>query len=92
MPRAATTTARGYGASHQRERARWQKVIDTQGATCWRCHTPIPPGSRRWDLGHHDHDRSVYMGPECRTCNRAAGARKGNTLRRRRRPQPTRAW
>lgn len=81
MPRPLTTTARGYGAAHQRERQRWQRIIDREGATCWRCRRPIPIGSRSWDLGHHDQDRTRYMGPECPPCNRAAGARKGNARR-----------
>lgn len=80
MPRPASTAARGYGAAHQAERKRWAKIIDTTGHQCWRCRRMILPGMA-WDLGHHDHDRTRYMGPEHRSCNRSAGARKRNTKR-----------
>lgn len=105
-PYARTTTQRGYGAAHQRERRSWQPLVDAGMVTCWRCGQPIAPGTA-WDLGHLD-DRSGYGGPEhARTCNRAAGARKANALRRARRhggqpgqaeaqaaarPNPSRHW
>ncbi len=84
-----TTGQRGYGWAHQRERAKWQRVIDSGGVSCWRCGRPIHPGMP-WDLGHDDNDRSVYRGPECRPCNRA-------TTGRRKRPpappiRPERRW
>lgn len=72
----ASTTARGYGSAHQRERRRWAAVVDAGNAYCWRCGGHIPPASR-WDLGHDDHDRTIYRGPEHTGCNRSAGARKG---------------
>lgn len=82
MPR-ATTTERGYGASHQAERRRWAAVVATGHCLCWRCGRPIRSGEP-WDLGHDDHDRSVYRGPEHRSENRAAGGRKRGKYR----PQP----
>jgi hypothetical protein len=90
LPARRTTRQRGYGADHQRERRRWQAVIDAGHGHCWRCHKPIPPGTRTWDLGHDDHDRTRYRGPECRPCNRAAGARKTNAIKRARRARTVR--
>jgi len=40
----------------------------------------ILPG-QPWDLGHPDHDRTRWSGPEHRRCNRAAAARIGNRTR-----------
>jgi hypothetical protein len=87
MPRPASTTARGYGAQHQALRKEWAPLVATGQVTCPRCGWPISP-SQAWDLGHDDHDRTVYRGPEHQRCNRAAGARKGNRspLRRGTRP------
>ena len=44
---------------------------------CWRCAEngqphEVDPGC--WDLGHDDHDRSIYRGPECRGGNRAVAS------------------
>lgn len=84
MPRALSTTARGYGRAHQAERKRWAVLVDRNGVICWRCKLPIAPGTP-FDLGHDDHDRTKHKGPEHRACNRAAGARKGNRSRGRKR-------
>lgn len=81
MPK--STTLRGYGAKHQKERDSWRPHVVAGLVTCWRCGQPIPPRSV-WDLGHDDNDRSRYRGPEHRRCNRAAGARKGNARRKQR--------
>ena len=85
------TVARGYGARHQRERARVAKAVARGEAFCAapRCKHPrgrwIAPGER-WDLGHHPYDRSVYLGPLHEACNR------DTTLERsRQRPRMTRA-
>jgi hypothetical protein len=64
-----TTTQRGYGRDHRRLRARWaQRILSGEDVRCWRCRTPIRPGDD-WHLGHDDHDRTLYRGPECEACN-----------------------
>jgi hypothetical protein len=75
-----TTTQRGYGSKHQKERARWKPVVDAGRAWCrqpvclhrsrW-----IPPGSD-WALGHND-TRDAYLGPCHADCNQRDGARRG---------------
>lgn len=82
--RALSTTERGYGSAHQRERAKWKRVVEAGQANCWRCGAWLDP-SQPFDLGHDDIDRSIYRGPECRPCNRAAGARASNQRRGQRR-------
>ncbi len=71
-----STTDRGYGAAHQRERKKWQRRLD-QGAIigCARCGKPISKHDT-WDLGHTD-DRTAWTGPECVGCNRSVGGRNG---------------
>lgn len=90
MPRyTGTTTARGYGAAHQKLReqllARWRP-----GQPCARCGQPmlyrwlITPNGRRVsaiDLGHTD-DRSGYTGLEHRDCNRRAGQARSAAIQR----------
>ena len=80
MTTRAGTTARGYGAAHQKLRAQVAKLVAAGTAVCWRCGRAIQPWMA-WDLGHDDWDRSVYRGPEHAKCNRAAAARKGNRMR-----------
>jgi hypothetical protein len=80
--------ARGYGAAHFRLRAKVKLVVDRGEAVCWRCRRLIVPGTP-WDLGHSDRDRSVYMGPEHRGCNRATSAHRAARRRAQRR---SRAW
>jgi hypothetical protein len=77
--RKPTTTERGYGWTHQQERARWQRVVDEGRAICAKCGKAILPG-QPWDLGHTD-DRTAYTGPECVKCNRSDGAARGNCAR-----------
>lgn len=79
MPRVGGTAARGYGAAHQRERARWAPIVAAGRAVCARCRKPIAPNTA-WDLGHDDTDRTRYAGPEHRRCNRRAGARVGAAI------------
>lgn len=76
VPRSGSTTARGYGAAHQRERAKWKPHVEAGLVDCARCGKRIQPGMA-WDLGHTD-DRAGYTGPECRRCNRADGGRKSH--------------
>lgn len=66
----ARTAARGYGAQHQRLRRAWAPHVAAGLVDCARCGHRITPGTP-WDLGHHDHNRSVYTGPEHAACNRA---------------------
>lgn len=89
MPRRGTTYQRGYGHRHRRLRERWQTKIDRGAIACWRCGNPIPPNDPdAWDLGHDDTDRTVYRGPECRRCNRSAGAQAANQARWHSKPTP----
>ena len=66
-----TTTQRGYGGTHQAERARWKAILRTREVPCARCGNPIRPGAP-FDLGHTD-DRAAWIGPEHPECNRSAG-------------------
>jgi hypothetical protein len=75
MAKPGGTTARGYGAKHQAERAKVKRLVDSGQAHCWRCGGWVDP-ARPWDLGHDDHDRSVYRGPEHVKCNRATSRYK----------------
>jgi len=54
--------ARGYGAFHRRTRRYFTTLVDAGLVRCARCGGWIAPGER-WDLGHHDWDRSIYTGP-----------------------------
>lgn len=85
MPRAAKTAARGYGGSHQKERARWAVILRQRGQlSCARgCGRVIVPGDR-WHLDHSD-DRTHYIGPSCVRCNTSAGGLKAARNRRGRR-------
>ena len=75
-----TSTARGYGKTHRDTRTALAPLVATGRATCWRCGLPIAPGDP-WDLGHHDTDRSITMGPEhANTCNRSAAGRSSHGL------------
>lgn len=82
------TTAAGYGWDHQKLRAEYkQRMAKGEQFTCWRCGLWVDPDSP-WELGHDDHDRSIYRGPEHRgrECpqggNRATSGRRGTKLRR----------
>lgn len=75
-----TAAERGYGAKHRQLREIWAKRVSTGTVPCARCQQLIVPGTS-WDLGHDDHDRSVYVGPEHSTCNRAAAGRASHQYR-----------
>jgi hypothetical protein len=84
MTTPGSTTARGYGSSHQKERARWAPIVADGEAFCTEpvCLMPtrwIRPGTA-WDLAHTP-DRSAYRGPSHALCNRSEGSRRGNRRR-----------
>jgi hypothetical protein len=72
------TTARGYGAAHQRKREQLLAAFQP-GQPCARCGQPIASADDA-DLGHDDSDRSQYRGLEHKRCNRATSgrSRRGN--------------
>lgn len=65
---------RDYGTNHRRLRKAWQARVLSGTVLCARCHRLIPAGAP-WDLGHDDHDRGRYSGPEHRRCNRGTAGR-----------------
>lgn len=80
---AGSTTARGYGYQHQRERARLKRIVDAGQAYCCQpvCLMPdrwIKPGTP-WALGHND-DRTAWIGPTHEVCNQRDGASKGGKV------------
>ncbi len=83
-----TTTQRQYGWQHQKERARYARIVDAGNAYCQqgipgngssgKCYYPtrwIQPGTP-WALGHTD-DRTSYIGPCHALCNQRDGATRG---------------
>lgn len=87
---ALKTKEAGYDERHRRLRRRWAREIALGGVHCARgpqclerdrpTGTLILPGES-WDLGHDDHDRSRYNGPEHRRCNRATASRDRRSSR-----------
>jgi len=65
-----------YGWPHRRLRARVKRDVEAGLAFCARCLRPIAPWEP-WDLDHDDADRTKYLGPSHRRCNRGAPARRG---------------
>jgi hypothetical protein len=57
------TCTKGYDTTHKLLRKQWAKQVAAGEVKCWRCREFIEPGEP-WDLGHDDHDRTVYRGPE----------------------------
>lgn len=80
-PSTKTTTERGYGAAHQRERRKWADIVNAGFAVCSRCDQPIQPGTQ-WHLDHTD-DRTGYLGPAHAVCNLREAGRKVHRLARR---------
>lgn len=68
-----TRQQRGYDATYDRERRRWEPRVARGLVDCTRCGQRIQPG-QPWDLGHSD-DRTRITGPEHRACNRSAAGR-----------------
>jgi hypothetical protein len=66
-----------YGAAHRAHRAAWLPFA--LGSPCARCGRPIEPGESV-DLDHAE--GGGYLGFAHSTCNRRAGAIKGNRVRR----------
>lgn len=73
--RRGSSTARGYGQTHRNRREAWLPAVEAGTVQCWRCNRPILP-EQQWDLGHDDHDRTRYRGPEHIACNRATASRR----------------
>jgi hypothetical protein len=68
MPSKGKTKARGYGAKHKRLREMYARQVAAGIANCSRCGTAIDPWEP-FDLDHTD-DRTGYLGPSHRKCNR----------------------
>ncbi len=93
---AARARKRQYNSTeHKARRAAGQRQVDAGTAYCWRCGTWLPPGST-WHLGHDDHDRTIYRGPECVPCNMRGAQANAVTIQRstadRPRPWHSRTW
>ena len=76
--RRGSRQARGYDARHDATRKRWKPIVDAGLVNCWRCGGTLDPSS--WHLGHDDHDRSKYRGPECPPCNLSAGGKAAHRI------------
>jgi hypothetical protein len=75
-----STTARGYGSTHQAERRRWEPLVQAGVCTCVRCGYPILPGEP-YHLDHRD-DKLGYLGVSHARCNLLAAAQRGNAIKR----------
>jgi hypothetical protein len=76
----AKTVARGYGAKHKALRRRWFREVAEGLVHCARCGGFIHP-AEPWDLDHTP-DRTGYLGPSHRACNRATATRRAKRKRR----------
>jgi hypothetical protein len=86
-----STTRRGYGWQHQRLRAYWRPLVQAGQVACARCGQPIRP-DQAWHLGHDDHDRRIYTGPEHAACNLAAAGRIGRSRQLSPKPKRVTKW
>ena len=92
-----STTERGYGAAHKREKARWARILKAEGALLCATagkHKDCPQVIRdgdQWDLGHTP-DRTAYLGPQCIPCNRGDGGRNGAAVTNSRIGRVVRDW
>lgn len=80
-----TTTERGYGVTHVRQKKEYEPFVAAGLCECARCGERIKPGEK-WVLDHNE-DRTGYLGPSHAYCNSAAAAEKTNRPRRQ-----TRKW
>jgi hypothetical protein len=76
---AKSLEARGYGWPHRTVRERCDPIVQTGSVACAHCGHVIAVGAP-WDLAHNS-DRSAWIGPAHRYCNRSDGAKVGNALR-----------
>ena len=92
MPSKGTDRDRGYDYRHKQLRKRMEPKVATGKVDCWRCRQPILP-TQQWDLGHDDHDRTKYRGPEhalAKDC--PAGGNRATAGRNLTRPDQSRHW
>ena len=73
-----------YGYPHQKLRREWAPRVEGGSVACSDCGFPIAPGEP-WDLGHDRVDRSRWIGPSHRRCNRNTGLEKRLRGRKKRR-------
>lgn len=79
------TTARGYGADHQKLRAWWKPAVDAGKVPCARCGVKILTDPRElgdgWQLDHDPTDptRRRYLGPSHTRCNQGGAPITGLT-------------
>ena len=88
--RPKASTSKRYGKAHERLRAAWVPIVNAGGVNCWRpeCRKLIAPYSD-WQLGHDDWDRSITRGPECKSCNIKAAAKKARLIQMMRKARPS---
>jgi hypothetical protein len=71
-----STSARGYGWTHQLARKRLEPVVRAGRAVCTKCGGVIQPGEA-WHLDHSD-DRRAYAGAAHAYCNTTAPHRRAS--------------
>jgi hypothetical protein len=73
MPRRAAAAYRARRSRDDEGRRNLASFVGAGLEHCARCGERILPGEP-WDLDHDDNDRSKYLGPSHRRCNRATAA------------------